>query len=101
MPPKRTDAEGKQRKQRAKKDPNAPKRALSAYMIFANEKRDMVRAENPGIAFGQIGKLLGEKWKSMGAEEREQYESKAEEAKKRYEIAKAEYLRKKENGEFN
>jgi hypothetical protein len=33
-------------------DPNAPKRGLSAYMFFANEQRDNVRNENPGIAFG-------------------------------------------------
>lgn len=33
-------------------DPNAPKRGLSAYMFFANDQRDNVREENPGIAFG-------------------------------------------------
>ena len=33
-------------------DPNAPKRGLSAYMFFANENRDSVREENPGISFG-------------------------------------------------
>lgn len=33
-------------------DPNAPKRGLSAYMFFANEQRDRVREENPGITFG-------------------------------------------------
>ncbi|KAA8567384.1 hypothetical protein EYC84_010404 [Monilinia fructicola] len=41
-----------------KKDPNAPKRGLSAYMFFANEQRDNVREENPGISFGQVGKNL-------------------------------------------
>ncbi|KAL8946164.1 MAG: hypothetical protein Q9183_007940 [Haloplaca sp. 2 TL-2023] len=35
-----------------KKDPNAPKRGLSAYMFFANENRENVREENPGITFG-------------------------------------------------
>ena len=35
------------------KDPNAPKRGLSAYMFFANEQRDNVREENPGITFGK------------------------------------------------
>jgi len=33
-------------------DPNAPKRGLSAYMFFANEQRENVRDENPGISFG-------------------------------------------------
>ena len=35
-------------------DPNAPKRGLSAYMFFANEQRDKVREENPGIKFGEL-----------------------------------------------
>lgn len=35
-------------------DPNAPKRGLSAYMFFANEQRDNVREENPGISFGKL-----------------------------------------------
>jgi hypothetical protein len=35
-------------------DPNAPKRGLSAYMFFANEQRDTVREENPGISFGKF-----------------------------------------------
>jgi hypothetical protein len=34
-------------------DPNAPKRGLSAYMFFANEQRDKVREDNPGIKFGE------------------------------------------------
>lgn len=29
-----------------------PKRGLSAYMFFANEQREKVREENPGISFG-------------------------------------------------
>lgn len=33
-------------------DPNAPKRGLSAYMFFANDQRDKVREDNPGIKFG-------------------------------------------------
>ena len=35
-------------------DPNMPKRGLSAYMFFANEQRDKVREENPGIKFGMF-----------------------------------------------
>ena len=35
-------------------DPNMPKRGLSAYMFFANEQRDKVRDDNPGIKFGMF-----------------------------------------------
>lgn len=34
-------------------DPNAPKRGLSAYMFFANDTRDKLRAEQPNLKFGE------------------------------------------------
>lgn len=74
-----------------KKDPNAPKRGLSAYMFFANDNRDKVREENPGIKFGEVGKLLGERWKELTEKEKAPYEAKAATDKKRYEKEKAEY----------
>lgn len=48
-------AGAKQRKPRKKKDPNAPKKALSGFMFFSNTNRDRVKAANPGIPFGQVG----------------------------------------------
>ncbi|CDR37371.1 CYFA0S01e10088g1_1 [Cyberlindnera fabianii] len=84
-------AQRKTKTQRKKKDPNAPKRSLSAYMFFANANRDVVRADNPGISFGGVGKLLGEKWKALSADEKAPYEAKAEADKKRYETEKANY----------
>ncbi|KAI6946716.1 hypothetical protein KC321_g19234, partial [Hortaea werneckii] len=72
-----------------KKDPNMPKRGLSAYMFFANDQRDKVREENPGIKFGEVGKILGEKWKGLNDKQKAPYEAKAAADKKRYEEEKA------------
>lgn len=36
------------RRPRRKKDKNAPKRALSAFMFFSNDIRDQVKKEMPG-----------------------------------------------------
>ena len=88
---KRGKADGKVKQKRAKKDPNAPKRGLSAYMFFANEQRENVREENPGISFGQVGKILGERWKALNDKQRVPYETKAATDKKRYEQEKAIY----------
>lgn len=74
----------KKRKQKKKKDPNAPKRAMSGFMFFSQAERENTKKENPGIAFLEIGKVLGEKWRSMSAEEKEPYEAKARADKKRY-----------------
>lgn len=72
-------------------DPNAPKRGLSAYMFFANEQRENVREENPGVSFGQVGKILGERWKALSEKQRLPYEAKAAADKKRYEDEKQAY----------
>ena len=90
-------------------DPMAPKRGLSAYMFFANEQRENVREENPGIAFGlflfqiplsphltdlilgQVGKVLGERWKALSPPDRQPYEDKAKADKERYDAEKASY----------
>ncbi|KZM18271.1 DNA binding, bending [Ascochyta rabiei] len=82
-----------------KKDPNAPKRGLSAYMFFANEQRDKVREDNPGIKFGEVGKMLGEKWKALTEKQRTPYEAKAAADKKRYEEEKAAYQAQDEEEE--
>lgn len=36
------------------KDPNAPKRNLSAYLLYQNAMRDQFKADNPGMSFGQL-----------------------------------------------
>jgi len=71
------------------KDPNTPKKAQSAYMIFCNENRPIVKEENPDAKFGEMGKLLGAKWKELSEEGKKPYNDKAELDKVRYEKEKA------------
>jgi hypothetical protein len=42
----------KKTKKVLKKDPDAPKRALSAFMLYSQEQRPIVKKENPDAAFG-------------------------------------------------
>jgi structure-specific recognition protein 1 len=46
-----TKAKGKTK---AKKDPNAPKRPMSAYFYFMNKSRDRIKEENPDVTFGEV-----------------------------------------------
>jgi hypothetical protein len=41
-----------EKKKRDKKDPNAPKRGLSAYMFFSQANRQKIKEENPDATFG-------------------------------------------------
>ncbi|KIY48526.1 hypothetical protein FISHEDRAFT_25953, partial [Fistulina hepatica ATCC 64428] len=83
---------------RAKKDPNAPKRPLSAYMFFSQDWRDRVRAENPDATFGEVGKLLGAKWKEMNDDDKKPYTQQAKADKVRAEKEKEAYEKKKKSG---
>ena len=39
------------------KDPNAPKRPMSAYFLFMGDKRAEVREKNPDFKIGDIAKV--------------------------------------------
>ena len=43
-----------------------------------------VKQDNPGIAFGEVGKILGAKWKECSSDDRAEYEEKAAADKQRY-----------------
>ncbi|KAI0317150.1 high mobility group box domain-containing protein [Amylostereum chailletii] len=86
------------RTKRPAKDPKAPKRALSAYMFFSQDWRERIRAENPDASFGEVGKLLGAKWKELDDTEKKPYHDKATRDKARAEADKAEYEENKANG---
>jgi len=82
-------------KSKSKKDPKAPKRALSAYMFFSQDWRERVKAENPDASFGEIGKLLGARWKELDDEEKKPYIEQAARDKDRANKEKKDYDTKK------
>ena len=55
-------------------------RLQSAFMVFANEQRERVLGENPDLTLGRVGKLMGDRWQAMSAEERAPYEARAVQA---------------------
>uniref|UniRef100_A0AAZ3QI17 FACT complex subunit SSRP1 n=1 Tax=Oncorhynchus tshawytscha TaxID=74940 RepID=A0AAZ3QI17_ONCTS len=83
--------ERKPRKEKKQKDTNAPKRPMSSYMLWLNSSRERIKSENPGISITEISKKAGEMWKQIGKEDKEEWDGKADEAKKTYEKAMKEY----------
>mmetsp|Transcript_26277 Transcript_26277/g.61090 ORF Transcript_26277/g.61090 Transcript_26277/m.61090 type:complete len:221 (+) Transcript_26277:223-885(+) len=79
--------EAPRRKRRAakpKKDPNKPKRNMSAFFLYSQALRPKVKEENPEVAFGEIAKILSQRYKSLPDKEKKKWEKKAEKDKKRY-----------------
>ena len=80
-------SEAKAAKGAKSKAKGGPKRALSAYMFFSQDWRERIKSENPDAGFGErrrhrcpcgvdwvspgeVGKLLGAKWKELEDDER-------------------------------
>lgn len=74
--------QGKGKKE--KKDPLAPKKGLSPFMIFNKENREKVKTTNPTATFGEIGKLIGTAWRALNEKQKAVYVQKAEADKARY-----------------
>ena len=64
---------------------------MSAYFFFMAEQREKVKAENPSAGVAQIGKICGEKWRSLSAGEKTKYEEMNRKDKIRYEKEMAKY----------
>eukprot|EP01050_Picozoa_sp_SAG11_P025665 SAG11_NODE_5870_length_1444_cov_1.449814_1_plen_163_part_00 len=71
-------------KKRKKKDPNAPKRAMTAFMFYSIERRPQLKEEHPDWAFGEFGKQIGMEWREMSDDDKEPYTDQAAADKERY-----------------
>jgi len=70
-----------------KKNPLAPKRPMSAFLMYAQQKRRPLQRENPDMPNADISRLLGELWRNTSLAdkrpflEREEFERKIYKAK--------------------
>jgi len=86
-----SDAPRKKKPKKKKKDPNAPKKGMSAFMLFSIATRPTLKAENPSASFGDLAKLVGKSFKSLSEKELKKWQDKAAIDKKRYEKQMANY----------
>lgn len=62
-----------QKKKRAKKDKDAPKRPMSAFLKFSQTTRREMKEANPDVQNTDISRLLGETWRNMSEAEKQPY----------------------------
>ncbi|ETV97874.1 hypothetical protein H310_09199 [Aphanomyces invadans] len=85
-------AAGKQtRKPRKKKDPNAPKRALTPFMFFGKECREILKVEMPHLGFLEVSSEIGRRWAQVSDQDKKKYEKMAQSDKDRYQDEKDQY----------
>lgn len=71
MSPEDGDASKKRKRVAKPKDPNAPKRPASSYILFQNEVRKELKERHPDLSNADLLSLISEQWKSMSDEQKE------------------------------
>merc|ERR1712061_492441 len=79
----------------AKAKAAGPKRALSAFFMFAADERPKVVNANPSASIGEIGKELGARWAKASASVKAAYQAKSDKDKARYAAEKAKFAAKR------
>ena len=84
---------------KAYKDPDAPKRPMSAFLMYSNGRRAQIKKENPEFSNGEISRLLSEMWRSAPDEERQKYIKEEYELRQKYKIDIAKWRKEAEEKE--
>ncbi|KAJ2685235.1 high mobility group box 3, partial [Coemansia spiralis] len=58
---------------RLQRDPDRPKRPPTAYLLFSVDQRPKVTAEFPGLRSQDVASKIGEAWRGLDSEAREEY----------------------------
>lgn len=58
---------------KAKKSRKGTRRALSGYMKFVKAERKNVMSSNPKMAFGDVGKELGKRWRALSDADKKRF----------------------------
>merc|ERR1712203_1018077 len=83
------------------KDPNAPKKPLSAYFLYSQEERLKVKAQFPDYSITEIAKELGRRWATINPAIKQSYEQRYQESRRQYEQALQAYKPQKKKKDPN
>ncbi|KAL7434731.1 hypothetical protein ACHAXH_005665 [Discostella pseudostelligera] len=82
----------RRKKSKKNKDPNRPKRNMSAFFLYSNANRERVKTENPESKFGDIAKILSVEFKQISQSERDHWDHLAAQDKERYMASMEDYV---------
>lgn len=76
---------------RAKKDPSAPKRPMSAFLYYSQGKRREIKDANPTLKNTEVSRLLGEMWRAAPMEEKTPFIEKEKGEREKYKVRIADW----------
>lgn len=81
---------------RAKKDPSAPKRPMSAFLYYSQGKRALLKKQHPEMKNTEVSRLLGEMWRNAAEGEKRPHIEKEKEEREKYKVAIAKWRKEAE-----
>mmetsp|Transcript_5199 Transcript_5199/g.5331 ORF Transcript_5199/g.5331 Transcript_5199/m.5331 type:complete len:110 (+) Transcript_5199:616-945(+) len=85
----------KKRKTKKDKDPNAPKRACSAYILYSQSRRAALLKEQPKLNYKEVISALSKEWNGLSDAEKGPFNKQADVDKARYKKEADAYKKKK------
>ncbi|GMM46368.1 Hmo1 protein [Pichia kluyveri] len=79
------------KKRRIKRDPNAPKKPLTSYILFYNHLRGAVAAKDSSLSQTDIAKEISKQWKEMSDDDKSYWRQLYEDDKLRYDTEMIQY----------
>jgi len=73
------------------KDPNAPKRPMSAFLSFSNSKRAAVKRQNPSVSNAEVSRILSRMWRDAPEPDRQKHITQEFKLRQKYKAAMAEW----------
>lgn len=73
------------------KDPNAPKRPATSYIMFQNDIRDELRRKHPELPYKELLGKVSEAWAGLGEDQKKAYQNVADSNMAKYNRAVVDY----------
>lgn len=81
------------------KDPTAPKKPMSAFLAFGNERRRTIAEANPSMNGNEISCLLSKMWRECDADVKQAYRERERHQREEFRKRRAEWERQKRQRE--
>lgn len=82
---------------KSSKDPNAPKRPMSAFLAYSNSKRSAVKRENPGLTNAEVSRVLASLWRNADEMEKKKFIDEEFALRQKYKTSIADWRASEEN----
>ncbi|KAJ7590566.1 high mobility group box domain-containing protein [Mycena floridula] len=78
---------GKRKRVTKPKDPNAPKRPATSFLLYQNSRRPDVKKAHPEMSHSEIMTAISQEWSAISAEDKAEWIQKSEVEKAKYDVA--------------